>query len=422
MKYGVLMHKNTQNIGDDIQTFSAANLLPSIDYFVNRETFDTFKTDHNEPVAVVMSAWYMWHKWNFPPSRQIVPLYVGMHYSDHAIANQDGSPIKTEFLTGLGGEYLNANGPVGCRDMFTLNNFKDIGINAYFSGCITLALPKMPVVKSEKEYICVVDIDANLVQKTRERLEGTGIEVREIAHRCDYRDSDASWEERQKAVTDLLTIYQNAKCVVTRRLHCALPCLAMGVPVAVINRKIPDSLMRFEPYDQWLHVYTKEEYLSDAFDYDVSNPPANNGGHIPTREKLIASVLEFVEKYKDENDNYKKYDKFKRTDDEVIKWRHDTMKSAMDLWFNQTRKDFHSIKTLKADVAKLRKNLNPNAKKQEVEIAALKKQISDLTAANDEMTLRNRKYEKVLKSSPASAYVKVRNLFVAKDKKIKLDK
>ena len=30
MKFGVMMHKHTQNIGDDIQTFAAARLLPEL--------------------------------------------------------------------------------------------------------------------------------------------------------------------------------------------------------------------------------------------------------------------------------------------------------------------------------------------------------------------------------------------------------
>ena len=28
----------------------------------------------------------MWHKWNWPPSKYIMPLYVGMHYTDNELA------------------------------------------------------------------------------------------------------------------------------------------------------------------------------------------------------------------------------------------------------------------------------------------------------------------------------------------------
>ena len=76
MKFGILMHKNTQNIGDDIQSFAVANLLPSVDYFLDRENMDTFKTEDGKPVAVVMSAWYMFSAFGFYPVNPASGEYV----------------------------------------------------------------------------------------------------------------------------------------------------------------------------------------------------------------------------------------------------------------------------------------------------------------------------------------------------------
>ena len=221
MKFGVIMHKTTQNIGDDIQTFAAKCHLPSVDYFIDRECLDIFETPDKKPAAVVMSAWYMWKKWNWPPSDYVVPLLTGIHFSDHQASEQAGSPVQTEFLTGCGAEYMNKNGPVGCRDMYTYNKFKSIGLDAFFSGCITLTLPKMEIKKPEREYICAADLPKDILAALKERMKGTGIDIVETTHYKDYRNSNATWEEREAAVKELLTIYQNAKCVVTRRLHCA---------------------------------------------------------------------------------------------------------------------------------------------------------------------------------------------------------
>ena len=346
MKFGILMHKNTQNIGDDIQSFAAANLLPSVDYFLDRETMDTFKTEDGEPVAVVMSAWYMWSKWNWPPSKYIVPLYVGMHWADHQVDQQDGSPIKTEFLTGIGGEYLNAYGPIGCRDMFTYNSFKEIGIDCYFSGCITLTLPKMKTVKKEREYICVCDLPKPVVKKIKKLMKDTGIDVVETTHYKDYRNSTASWDERVDAVKELLTIYQNAKCVVTRRLHCALPCLAMEVPVFLTTKNSPPVSGRFDPYWDWLHHCSYEQFLKGEYEYDFTDPPENGKEYLEYRNSLIKSVTDFADKYKDAEGSCEDFYRLKYTDDEIIKWRHDTMKSAMYDWLMYTRKDFKTIKKL----------------------------------------------------------------------------
>lgn len=441
MKFGILMHKNTQNIGDDIQSFAAANLLPSVDYFLDRETMDTFKTEDGEPVAVVMSAWYMWSKWNWPPSKYIVPLYVGMHWADHQVAQQDGSPIKTEFLTGIGGEYLNAYGPIGCRDLFTYNTFKDIGIDSYFSGCITLTLPKMPIKKPEQEYICIVDIGKDLIDHARELLKGTGIAVKVVKHYKDYRNSDATWEERKKAVTDLLTVYQNAKCVITRRLHCALPCLAMDVPVLLINSRKPAATSRFEPYFDWIHNCKREAFLDDSCGYDIANPPPNNGKHIETRNQLINTVKEFVEKYKDADGSCDDFNRLKYTDDEIMKWRHDTMKSVMYDWLMYTRNDFHTIKKLNAqleksnarfkkDHAEVSKEINTlkskiktlKAEKSELEAEKLKleSEKSQLENKKTELEAANSRYVKILNCRPVKTTIKLRNAFVNDNKKIKL--
>lgn len=108
MKYGLILNKNNLNIGDDIQAFATARFLPQVDYFIDREYMDDFRPEEDEPVAVIMNAWYMWHKWNWPPAKNIIPLFVGFHYADHQLAKQPGSPIKYEFLNGIGGDYLKA--------------------------------------------------------------------------------------------------------------------------------------------------------------------------------------------------------------------------------------------------------------------------------------------------------------------------
>ena len=68
MKYGVLWRKTTMNIGDDIQSYAQSVWLPQVDYMVDIEELDAFHSDNDEPVATIMSSWYMWQKWNWPPS------------------------------------------------------------------------------------------------------------------------------------------------------------------------------------------------------------------------------------------------------------------------------------------------------------------------------------------------------------------
>ena len=48
MKFGVVIHKPTMNLGDDIQTYAAAKLLPHVDYQIDREYISDFKSENDE--------------------------------------------------------------------------------------------------------------------------------------------------------------------------------------------------------------------------------------------------------------------------------------------------------------------------------------------------------------------------------------
>ena len=73
MKFGVVIHKPTMNLGDDIQTYAAAKLLPHVDYQIDREYISDFKSENDEPVAVIMNAWWMWKKWTLAACRLYYP-------------------------------------------------------------------------------------------------------------------------------------------------------------------------------------------------------------------------------------------------------------------------------------------------------------------------------------------------------------
>ena len=65
MKYGLLYYKDTDNIGDDIQSYASSRFLPKIDYLIDRENLETFIPNKKEYVKVIMNAWYVHDKYNF---------------------------------------------------------------------------------------------------------------------------------------------------------------------------------------------------------------------------------------------------------------------------------------------------------------------------------------------------------------------
>lgn len=335
MKYVVLVHKYSHNIGDDIQSYATSLFLPSVDYMVDREELDTFQSKNDELVAVIMNAWFLWKKWNWPPANCIIPKLTGIHVASWGI-DEGGSPLQHEFFGGIGGEWLKAFGPVGCRDEHTLEICKKYKIEGYLSGCITLTLPKQKIIKQKKEYICLVDLPYLVERKLRKTAKRNKIEVKVISHDLDYDSDNLTWEERKEKVIDLLTIYQNAKCVITKRLHVALPCLAMEVPVLCLRKDIAEN-DRFSPYNEFLNCTTDKKFLNGEYVYDITNPPKNKDTYKEMRKSIIQDVNEFIEYTKKEDIKKEEYIKIKYTDNEKKQWQNELMKYTLNKWLFDNR-------------------------------------------------------------------------------------
>lgn len=341
MKYGLIVHHSTKNIGDDIQALATSYFLPREDYIIKREQLDSFVSKNKEHVAVLMPGWYLWNKWNWPPSEYIIPKFISFHYSNRTIGRRTDEPFEELFLTGLGKEYMNAYGPIGVRDYYTQDWLERLGINSYFSSCITTTLPQMPKTKDNGKYICFVDIKNEKVEKQIES-QVFNIEIRKITHNIKEEHFKDKWVKRKKRVEELLTVYQNAKCVITTRLHCVLPCLAMGVPVLLIAENKKGH--RFIPYYDWLHVATPEEILKEDSSFDFMNPPANKELHLPYREKLINTAKEFISEI-GTAENLGKYTK-EFSNQDIITWRHDLMKQVLISWGTKRRAEYSELEKL----------------------------------------------------------------------------
>lgn len=334
MKYGLLINDANQNIGDDIQAYAEAQFLPRVDVLVDREHLDTFKYKNGkDPVALIMGAWFMWHKYNWPPSEQIVPLNVGYHHFNREAnvfkSSSYAVPITTEHYTSIGGQWFKEHGKVGCRDYYTCEVLDKAGIPNYFSGCVTLTLPKQKSTPDKGNYIVLVDLNDKVEKKVRKLAKGK-FEIRKVTH-VTPKIKGATWEERKARVEEYLTLYQNAAYVVTRRLHVALPCLAMGVPVMVIQSVKMNDPNRFEPYSKWLHYCRNHEFLKDGYaDFDFENGTPNKKDYQKTRRELTKTMKEFVN-FCEENKS-KPLSFFKKTtysELELLRWRVDFMKDAL---------------------------------------------------------------------------------------------
>ena len=254
MKYGLLTYAENRksfNVGDYIQSLAANQFLPQVDEYLNREALADYGGD---PVKLIMNGWFTHNATNWVPAPTIEPLFVSFHVNNTAASGM---------LDSVGVAYLKAHQPIGCRDQFTVDTLRAMGIDAYFSGCLTLTLDSYKVEDSERGDAVYI-VDPLYGYPTREKLaynyrrflrsiqNGDIFKIgRRDRHLGNLIDKDLlasavhvnheppantfSDAEKFAMAEDLLQKYARARLVITSRIHCALPCLALGTPVIFIN-------------------------------------------------------------------------------------------------------------------------------------------------------------------------------------------
>ena len=271
------------NIGDEIQSIAAKRFLPHIDDYVFRERLNSFRTASafkSEPVQkfkIILNGWYMHVPQNFPPSIAIEPLLISMHFDKNIrrfILN------KAENVN-----YLKEHGPVGCRDIDTMNFLLEHGIPAYHSGCLTLTLTENKIIKASanRDYVLCVDVPDEVIIYVKSKTNKPVYALSKIVN--PYVESI----ERLELAKIYLYMYHNASAVITSNLHTALPCLAMNTSVCLLNN---DDRERFSGLEELVNHYPQSDFLAGA--YDINNPPENPRDFIAFRDSLINTCRNFT--------------------------------------------------------------------------------------------------------------------------------
>lgn len=281
MKRGVLVCFGggvLKNIGDYIQSIAARQFAGADAVMLEREMLHKYDV---EPTRLVMNAWFMHHPKRFPPSADIIPLFVSFHVRPR---------LEDRFFTERTVAYLKTHQPIGCRSTDAVEMMHRHGIAAEYTSCLTLTLGKTyrhvatntPPVFVDPFfrrlggkwwrsfeilrilrcllYACrhfhavrilagkfrvFVEWPGNRFAVVRWHYAAefhrayTAAFSEEVLLAADYVTHKVSksvypTEEALFAHADeLLRRYERAPFVVTSRLHCSLPCIAMGTPVWV---------------------------------------------------------------------------------------------------------------------------------------------------------------------------------------------
>ena len=286
MQYALLSY-HTTNLGDEIQSIAARQFLPSVDLLVERDRPNALSADAEGPYKIVFNGWHTHAPENWPPSPRLIPLLVSVHITGE-MPSENRSRLRPAdtLLQGRNLEFLKSREPVGARDLWTRDLLQAAGVVAYFSGCMTLTLGSGED-RPRQDYVCAVGFTKPAWRSLRTSARGRWVDV-------SHEDKiTKSFADRMTKAARLLSLYAQAKCVVTTKLHCALPCLALGTPVLLVT-SARDSY-RFSGLRDFLHTCTPEDFGSGAVDFDFDDPPANKDAYLAYRTALIQTVNPFVD-------------------------------------------------------------------------------------------------------------------------------
>ena len=224
-RYAVIW-ANTSNIGDDIQTIAAINFLKNKGItehtFINREKLSDYD---GHPITLVMNGWFTHNNVNkFLPSEKITPIFISFH-------------VAKEILVKRYKSYFKKHEPIGCRDQNTVRIFEKYNIKAYFVGCLTLTLGTLNAKDGDRikkgKYLVDVDYGFGITKSQKKTIYK---DYTAVNHNAFFGLKRESIQKRIKDAHIFLERYRNAEIVITTRLHCALPCRALGTKVIFVHK------------------------------------------------------------------------------------------------------------------------------------------------------------------------------------------
>lgn len=324
---------NVLNIGDYIQAIAARQYLKNVDIYIDRDY--ELSSYNGEPVKMIMNGWYMDHPENFPPSEKINPFYISVHINKLALPDM----LREECIN-----HFKKYQPIGCRDLYTVELLKNKGVDAYFSGCLTLTLGKTYNWLGERKGIYMVEpyfstynfskrpnmiikafytLLTNYPQISIISKKKKDSSLRALLHNSiyfrEYRKiidedilvnaeyisqantnlSKLSIQERFKYAEELIVKYSKAQLVITSKIHCGLPCFGLNTPVIFTQDKqaISISTDRFGGLLNLFNtiVWDKDRlYSKDIKKISLNHIPQNKNDWKGIAENLYNTVLKHL--------------------------------------------------------------------------------------------------------------------------------
>ncbi len=288
MKYGRLMFPAVIsgtgfcNLGDIAQTL-AVDLIYRVLHIDENDIVNIFVdelgTYRGEKVLLPIAGFFNYRKNApaFPTSEDIIPVFLSLYTISGLYLNKK--------------EFWKKQGLIGCRDERTMELMRKRGYDAWLLGCMTMLFPCRDHVP-EKEHVFIVDAEPSVYNYIPERLMKSAEYVTHLVK----VDSGMSREQTGRAMENktrelLQRYYQEATLVITSRLHCAAPCIAMGIPTVVVRKGFDE---RYGWIDKFVHLYTEDEFAQ----IDWEPKPVELELH---KKRLMDAAVSIVRREADRN-------------------------------------------------------------------------------------------------------------------------
>lgn len=256
-KLGLIKYDWSTNLGDTAQSIATKRFFNPDLYFDRDFPSKTKISQEIDEVKIIANAYWAgfdgaistWEK-ELPFDKKINPLWISSHF--------DGGCTFSDSII----EYFKLFEPIGCRDRWSQAKLDKLGIQSYFSNCMTITLKNTKKYRTDDIYI--VDVPKNVYRYFPAHILN---KAKFITHESKWSKDKIERGDLFKfdEMQELLDKYMSAKLVITNRLHCATPCIAFDTPVVFIGRK--ETFYRVDCLKEYIPLYTYEDV--DLINWDI---------------------------------------------------------------------------------------------------------------------------------------------------------
>ncbi len=274
--FHALEGENIINLGDYVQTIATRNAVlhnySDISYeYWDRDNLLNYVSNDGFSKICIMQGFFPISEFCFP-NKYLFPIFIGFHLGGcmEYASQANGSENLWKYFIQRFPHYLKDKS-IGCRDKRTMLFLRSLGLNAYFSRCLTLTLPKrdnkpikekvfiscFPHIYKTLDKVLPLDIKANSV------LFSPEFDINQIREFSFQTIENVDILPYTQEYLDRLK--EEATLVITDRIHIASPCIAMGIPTIVIKRS--DNDPRYDIFDGIIKCYSIDELIHGKVDF-----------------------------------------------------------------------------------------------------------------------------------------------------------